>query len=86
MDLEFHQYLSSGAQTTLSQFEPLPDMAVLGFLNSAANKDMMSKLTSNFTFSHNVYNSCLLLMRQNKYQWSKGLSYNCSFGLFKFSK
>ena len=24
-------------------------------------------------FSHNVFESCLLLMRQNEYLWSKGL-------------
>ena len=26
-----------------------------------------------FLSSHNVYKSCLLLMRQNEYLWSKGL-------------
>ena len=31
-------------------------------------------VTSNFFFSHNVFKSCLLLMRQNEYLWSKGLS------------
>ena len=31
-------------------------------------------VTSNFSFSHNVFKSCLLLMRQNEYQWSKGLT------------
>ena len=30
-------------------------------------------VTSNFSFSHNVFKSCLLLMRQNGYLWSKGL-------------
>ena len=30
-------------------------------------------VTSNFSFSHNVCKSCLLLMRQNKSLWSKGL-------------
>ena len=29
--------------------------------------------SSNFSFSHNVFKSCLLLMRQNEYLWSKGL-------------
>ena len=33
-------------------------------------------VTSNFPFSHYVFKSCLLLMRQNEYLWSKGLS-NC---------
>ena len=28
---------------------------------------------SNFSFSHNVFESCLLLMLQNEYLWSKGL-------------
>ena len=31
-------------------------------------------ITSNFSFSHNVLKSCLVLMHQNKYQWSKGLT------------
>ena len=31
-------------------------------------------ITSNFFFSHNVFKSCLLLMRQNEYIWSKGLT------------
>ena len=30
-------------------------------------------VTSNFSFSHNVFKSCLLLMHQNEYLWSKGL-------------
>ena len=30
-------------------------------------------VTSNFFFSHNVFKSCLLLMRQNEYLWSKGI-------------
>ena len=30
-------------------------------------------LTSNFSFSYNVFKSCLLLIRQNEYRWSKGL-------------
>ena len=29
--------------------------------------------TSNLSFSHNVFKSCLLLMRRNEYLWSKGL-------------
>ena len=29
---------------------------------------------SNFSFSQNVVNSCLLLMHQNEYLWSKGLN------------
>ena len=35
----------------------------------------MEKLlvTSNFSFIHNVFKSCLSLMHQNKYLWSKGL-------------
>ena len=31
-------------------------------------------IMSNFSFSHNVLKSCLLLMRQNEYLWSKGLT------------
>ena len=30
-------------------------------------------ITSDFSFSHNVFKSCLLLMCQSKYLWSKGL-------------
>ena len=30
-------------------------------------------VTSNFSFSHNVFKSCQMLMRQNEYLWSKGL-------------
>ena len=75
---------------------PQPHMAILGSINSAANRDMMSKkmdkwgynyligektlwekekllVTSNFFFSHNVFKSCLLFIRQNEYLWSKGL-------------
>ena len=29
-------------------------------------------VTSNFSFSHNVLKSCLLLMQQNEYLWGKG--------------
>ena len=29
---------------------------------------------SYFSFSHNVFKSCLFLIRQNEYLWSKGLS------------
>ena len=28
-------------------------------------------VTSNFSFSHNVFKSCLLLMGQDEYLWSK---------------
>ena len=31
-------------------------------------------ITSNFFFSHNVFNTCLLLMRQSEYLGSKGLT------------
>ena len=31
-------------------------------------------IMSNFLFSHNVFKGCLLLMRQNEYLWSRGLS------------
>ena len=30
-------------------------------------------ITSNFSFSHNVFKSCLLLIGQNEYIWSKEL-------------
>ena len=31
-------------------------------------------VTSNFSFSRNVFKSCLLLMHQNEYLWSNGLN------------
>ena len=31
-------------------------------------------VTSNFFLSRNVFKSCLLLMRQNEYLWSRGLT------------
>ena len=66
---------------------PLPDMPVLGSSNSAAKKDgdtiirvenIVGKekllITSNFSFSHNVFKRCLLLLCQNEYLWTKGLN------------
>ena len=43
-------------------------------------------VTSNLSFSHNVFKSCLLLMRQNEYLWSKGLTphQNIMFHLLTF--
>ena len=32
-----------------------------------------------FVFSRNVLKTCLLLMRQNEYLWTKGLTYNSKF-------
>ena len=32
-------------------------------------------VTSNFFFSHNVFNSWLLLVRQSEYSWSEGLTH-----------
>ena len=66
---------------------PLPYMAILGSTSSAANKWGYNYLigkktlwekekllvTSNFYFSHKVFKSCLLLICQNEYLWSKGL-------------
>ena len=34
---------------------------------------MEERVKSNFSFSHNIFKSCLLLMRQHEYLWSKGL-------------
>ena len=31
---------------------------------------------SNFSFFHNILKSCLVLMRQNEYLWSKGLTFS----------
>ena len=36
------------------------------------NKQLLVR--SNFSFSHDVFKSCLLLMHQNEYLWSKGLT------------
>ena len=33
-------------------------------------------VTSNFSYSHNVFKSCLLFEHQNEYLWSKGFKYN----------
>ena len=38
-------------------------------------------VTSNFSFSHNVFKSCQLLMCQNEYLWSKGLNMVGKYGL-----
>ena len=38
---------------------------------------------SNFFFSHNVFKSCLLLMLQNEYLWSKGLKIGMGFKSLK---
>ena len=38
-------------------------------------------VTSNFSFYHYVFKSCLLFMRQNKYLWSKGLKITILAGL-----
>ena len=68
----------------INEFNPLPNMPILGFSNLAANKDMIAKvgqmriqlsawvenivrkekllITSNFSFSHYVFKSSLLLM------------------------
>ena len=38
-------------------------------------------IMSNFSFSHKVFKSCLVLMRQNEYLWSKGLTKQTEQGL-----
>ena len=60
-------------------------MQIQGPSNPAANKGKKSKIwtngdtiiwlfiTSNFSFSHNVFKNSLLLMHQNEYLWSEGL-------------
>ena len=49
----------------------------MGYNDLIEQKTLLEKekllVTSNFFFSHNVFKSCLLLMRQNDYLWSKGL-------------
>ena len=64
-------------------------MPILDSSNSAANKDMMSKIwtygdtifycgksrnCSLQAISHDVFKSCLVLMHQNEYLLSKGLN------------
>ena len=55
-------------------------MPILRSSNSAANKDMMSKIWTNgdtiIRLSRKHFKSCLVLMRQNEYLWSKGLMLN----------
>ena len=85
------RYVSESSEN----INPLAGMPILGSSNSAANKDMMSKvwkngfnymieyktlwekeklfITSNFFFSDNVFKSCLSLMHQYEYLWSKRL-------------
>ena len=56
--LSFIGFTSFGfAQTTIHDFQnivfnPLPDMPILGCLNSAANKDRMSRIWTNVGFSY----------------------------------
>ena len=85
---------------------PLSHMVILGSINSAANRDMMSKIWINgdtiiclgrthcgkgrncasraISFSHNVFQSCLLLIRQSEYLWSKRLKLK-AYKLFEAS-
>ena len=41
-------------------------------------KKRKSLVTSNFSFSHNVFKSSLVLMHQNEYLWSERLRDHCS--------
>ena len=43
-------------------------------VENIVGKGEIARYTSNFSFAHYVFKSCLLLMRQNEYLWSKGLT------------
>ena len=49
-----------------------------GYNNLIEHKTLWAKekllVTSNFFFSYNVFKTWMLLMRQNEYLWSKGLT------------
>ena len=60
------------------------DTIILFSRKHCAKKEKLL-ITSNFSFSHNVFNTCLLLMRQNEYLWSKGLNFSSAFG-FNFGQ
>ena len=58
------------------QINPLPDKPILGFSNSAANKDMMSKIWTNgiqFLLFPQCFQKLSVVMRQNEYLWTEGL-------------
>ena len=40
--------MADDCREMLTEFNPLPDMPILGSFNSAANKDMMSKIWTKF--------------------------------------
>ena len=82
------QYFYGCLFQELELFNPLPHMPTLGSSNSAANKNIMSKIWTNGVqlsdvvenfvgkreiAHYNVFKSCLLLMHQNEYLRSKGL-------------
>ena len=64
-------------------FNPLCYMPMLACSNSAANENMMSKIRTNgiehIVGKENVFNSCLLLIHQNEYLWSKGFKEEIDF-------
>ena len=48
LKLHVHDCMADDCREMLTQFNPLPDMPILGSFNSAANKDMMSKIWTKF--------------------------------------
>ena len=64
--LSFHvKFVQTDGRTTVKQYAP--DLSIWG------HKKEKLLATSNFSFSHNVFKSCLMFMHQNEYLWSKGL-------------
>ena len=43
------------------------------WVENIAGKEEIAPYNKFLFFSHNVFKSCLLLLRQNEYLWSKGL-------------
>ena len=63
---------SSNSMANECHFKKMNKWGELSELKTLWKKEKLL-VTSNFSFSHNVFKSCLFLMRQNEYLWSKGL-------------
>ena len=49
-------------------------MQLSDWVENFVGKGQIAQNKQFFSFSHNVFKSCLLLMRYNEYLWSKGLT------------
>ena len=72
-----HVSILGSSNSTEKKIYDVKNMDKWGYNYPIEQKTLCEKkkllVTSNFFFSHNVFKSCLLLMRQNEYLWSKGL-------------